>query len=94
MIILLEIQRELKISMSNFTGNEIMKFPITTQKFLLPFKKNIKKILCLLYKYIISYNSNIKKSKDENYISSDIIKFMKKFICTHKENINIDSLNQ
>ena len=31
---------------------------------------------------------------EENFICNDIVKFIKKFINTHKENINIDSLNQ
>ena len=46
------------------------------------------------YISLIISNSNIKKLNNENYISSDIIKFMKKFVCKHKENINIDALNQ
>ena len=56
-------------------------------------KKITKKYYEDYIKLIIS-NSNNKKSNEENYISSDIIKFMKKFVCTHKENINIDALNQ
>ena len=62
--------------------------------FLIAHLKKITKKYYEDYINLIISNSNIKKSNEENYISSDIIKFMKKFIYTHKENINIDSLNQ
>ena len=47
------------------------------------------------YNKYIKLLSNTNPEKIEiNYIANDIIKFIKKFVSSHKENLDIDTLNQ
>ena len=57
--------------------------------------EELKKISKQYYdKYINNLSIINTNNKEYNYISKDIINFIKKFLQSHKENINIDNLNQ